>query len=1831
MSTEFDTGIEGVGFSTDFKNPPAHFLAADTLSRANGSNEAELFLGDALSFTEATLASAAINLANIPIDLGNAFGADIERINTQEVLTDLDDDLGLFYGQHKDTVDLAGFIISSFVPGMAGVKLLRAGQTYLAGAAASGKLGKGLSLATGLLAPPKKKFIDTAVSQIVNGSSPVALTNANVLKALASGMGQEVLEAAAFEIATAATLFNSPVLENQTFGETVSNIVSTSLVWGGVAGALSGAVTYRGIKGAVQSADKAIMPWKYIEAPAPTLTDGQKLSFYFDQYQKIPEVPTEGLPQFSLSPTFMEATAARTKEKLSGAMYASLRGITGEDEVLTNLLFDKIKNVSHKEGLETLVDLEEVTRGAAGNSIIAARKELQKSVNKIKTGGSADITPSDLDFMVRTNVGHWRTWGEEAGRVSSDPSPALYLTDKLAKGETISVHAGGVQAGKYRFNFETPKYSHVSKGLEVKGDWNLLYSDPMEANARYLWASKLEKFSPPTPTEPLIIGKYDIPLLEKAILDLSSDPRNFDNVLIREPGDSTPTILSLLDPSPFKYLKKVKEEAAQIIETSTQKGEMFSSLEDALVKLQTATGIDLSLMKVGQMVEGQAIAANTRGLAITGKDYSRIFMEEAALLERPFHESVITLLHEQGHVKHRLFERLGNASPEVMDSIREEIKVASRKADPKNWAYVNNVIKKIQKLSPDQLAGNAPVPSSVVSKSEVNFVTYKTSDPEMIADAFAYFSIFPEKLVNAPKFAQYFGDAVRPLPKQQWMNIYKRAKTLDAEEIAAMVNVKHSLLGKGIASGDEVADYLAIQDHMQKFGEDTVLKTPQHVGLGYRHPDKVDLDIKGRAVADALNQLAREDLRRVSATVLGDEIYSELDEITSNEVLAEANRLGAGAGLVTSAAGDYGSLPAKTENMGRVTIRAIDKKQTATREVLDPVLRKLGTRPAAAIEAAQLDNTLRAIPAKYTLDPAADRMIPVEVYNYKYGGGLEAGAPAPVIKEGFPAEIPIKNAEVRDWVQAHIELNGKRVKDNALLGSAKGSFSNRDPLAYYPVPKNPTDFPSFALITDESITGIGRSSTLYAKNEAELQAAANKILSQNPSLKVRYRQDAEDYFRDIGQWDYDKSLSENYIDITKHRSGVSASYLVPTDPQKIISDFLTWHLQRDAALVREAVVTNSYQAFDELARLGNIYTAAATSKMGGAISKYAGDVTKNPYADFAKTALGLKKYSDYPWWVQSQRMLDEKFSQVFNKIHAIMDTRLDDAAYAEVNSILQEAGYKGAHYDAEMALFANAQADRNILNATVQKANSILATVALRWDYFNAAVNTISHSVLLGSETNAILKMIKQGGDVPVGKLKELAHVDIPGNAQGKSMFSTLKLINNSIKKFGRDTPDFKWFQEKGFITHISDQYKYTLDQLTFTGDESVKVYGERVSEAHSKLSKLAQKGEKITGNRLAEEFTRFVSADIMKQLTDPLVTAGKMAEKEQLAYINSFVNKVHGNYLSAQRPMLFSGAVGQAIGLFQTYQFNIMQQLLRHVGEGRAKDAMTLLGIQGTLFGLHGLPAFDAVNTHIIGTLSGNQEHRDAYSTVYGAAGKQAGDWLMYGVASNMFSVLHPDLKTNLYTRGDINPRHLTIVPTSASSVPIVQTSARFVNNILDMAGTLMEGGAVGETVLRALEHNALNRPLSGLAVTLEGMTNPHSVSYSTSQKGNVIAANDMYSLISMVRMAGGKPLDEAAVQDAVYRFKSYALADAKKKTTLGKAIKTHLAAGQDLDPDELEKFIETYAARGGDIKSFNKWAMSLYKSANVSQAEQLRTSLNSPFSQTLQKMMGGFEGLEE
>jgi len=1814
---------------------PSYMTSANTLSIANKdqsfADSAAETIQDIPNFIRAAAISGVHQLYNAPKEIGNLFGAEYEITNTADVISAMDSDLGSFYKEHKEGADMVGFIASSMVPGLGGIKIMNAGQSSLRAALVANKFGTHTAKALRLLVPDKERWIARAVEQVAKSSSAPVLANKNTIRAMMAGAGQQVLEATAFEVAVAATLFNSPVLENQDFGDLMSNVAWGGVVFGGVGGVVSGAGAYFKVKGAAKTADRAAMPWRHIEDYEKGTQSYEKVALDFDQMHSIPKIPSEAAVGAERV-TYLKQSAISKVETLNLRIRTEIGTMAGGDQVAAQTMYDTAKGISKQKQLGVFIGAKEVSRVG---TLTKVEKEIARINTKVAKGNA---TADEASKLADLQVGFIRSFGDDAGRTSSDLGAVTHLADTLEKGESISVVKNTVRAGKRKWEFTVD---------HTKSRYDILGSEPLETQARHYWAAHSPKLTP-TKAKPVVIDINDIPLFEKAARELGDE--DLINFKVKTQSGELAEFPNVSNMK--QVLEASKSEVAGKLQDATARGSIGSDPKVVVAKLRSILGLDF----VTENLESGIIAHFSRPTGGGGAGLGKIVLNKKFITRKPLHELVSTLLHEEGHRKFDVLLDIGGVPASSRTALHKELIAVSKVRRAKAW----------KNLETYKANGDT---AKVAEWSE-----YLNEEHELMADAFSYFTQFPKKMANeAPTFKQLFGDIVRPLPEDVVNSYMVRAKQLTQDEIASMVNVRPKYLsGEHAIGGGEVDDLYALQSYAKEYSsrlrkqgslsatadDVDIFNIPQHVKVAYDTKPFAGVDgnlLENMVIIKGQQRLYTQGVHNAVASTLGTD-YAKLDVITSDMVRDSANRIGSGSKLYSAASSNYGSLAATTEHLGNVTTGIIEKFQKATREAIEPALYKLGQNQAAAVEWATINATLRSIPDRYVLDSAGKFLEPAVIARWKQkvkavralnemklaknkAAGkappkkLKQEPARPVLQtEGAPEVIPFKHPESLDLAKLHIERNGKRVDSLRGVRNAQGATDTREAGVFYPTPVDPKDYPFFALVSDESITGqgMGHTKTLYATTEKELAAQISKV-KENPHLRVRTKGEAERYYKSIGQWDVEKTLSDNYLDNAMHRKGVSAPHFVPTEPKKIIDDLLNWHMQRESGLVRETIAANYEVPFKELKTLGEKYTDIATSKFSNtSLLKYADEVVENPYGSYIKTALGLKNYADYPWWVATNRMADDAVSKVYNRIAGAVETAKTPKELAAVNSMLEQSGYKGAAYDESMELFANSNVSKGILTAAVQKANSILATITLRLDFLNAANNAISANVLLGAETKAVIRAIEASDTNAVGQLAKLGKITVPGT--NKMILSPSKLIANSMKRFGKDTPEMAFYRDNRFITSISDQYRWTLESMTYNGKESVQAWSGRVDDVHSALRNAANTGEKWTGNKLAEEFNRFVAADVMKQITDVAVKNKIMTGKQQLAYINTFVNRTQGNYLAAQRPMAFAGPIGQAIGLFQTYQFNLMQQLLRHVGEGASKDAMTLLALQGTIHGLNGLPAFNAVNTHILGNASGNQEHRDVYDTTYGILGKQAGDWLMFGVASNM--LIHPDLKVNLYTRGDINPRHVTILPSSPADVPIIGASTKFFSNLFETAGKLKAGGDVATTLLQGLEHNGISRPLAGLAQTLEAAANPLGQSYSTSNRGNVIASNDLLSIANLGRMAGGKPLDEAIAIDATFRLTSYGLKDSRKRQALGEAIKTTLIAGQDPTQEQIEGFAESYAATGGKQEQFNSWMGNLYKTANVSQANKIQDGLGSNFSQNMQEIMGGyrlkdFEGL--
>lgn len=960
--------------------------------------------------------------------------------------------------------------------------------------------------------------------------------------------------------------------------------------------------------------------------------------------------------------------------------------------------------------------------------------------------------------------------------------------------------------------------------------------------------------------------------------------------------------------------------------------------------------------------------------------------------------------------------------------------------------------------------------------------------------------------------------------------------------------------------------------------------------------------------------------------VLGEDadLIIDLEKFSSGKdpLSRTATEQGAGATTFGAANADYGNKAALgAQELGKNVSLLKQRRRDAAIETLSPHVNAIRESPEAAAELGILTTALRKSPLRYVVDPEGEqRIISTEAISAAKRANMTVDEILDTLTGDMPHVFDVNSEAVFEFVKAHTAINHQRRSKMTTLYNARGMNMAKhgdEPIVYVP-PINTVRYPYHAFVKPKTKVGLASDTGMItARSEQQLRELADSL---REDFDVFFKADTDNYFKAKGEYDYSLTLNEGTVNSELVRRGKLADMLPETRAENVLEDYLQFHAKGEEKLVRTAAEVRNSQFFAELGFLSRTFRKESESVTRGLGSRFRSKVA-DPFGDYIKTALDISKQQEFPLLDSLNEFVDKVGKQAGEAFErGFRDAKAGLISWEDANFLMEQYGMRGVYHNMDQYLTANERYPRNLIREGLQKANLLLAGVTLRLDFANSLLNIISTPIMLGTELSSIKQRLKTG-DPMLGKLNELMSVKVPGrDVRAPSMMPRLSDAINNF--FGpRKEELIGRYRKIGAIKEISQLYHEVLDDLSFR-PHNAKAWINRLEAG-------IEKGSKFTGNNFSEELTRFISADTMRQLTDPLVEAGRMSIKEQDAYIATFVNRVQGNYVTSQRPIVFQGTTGAAISLFQTYTFNVLQQLHRHMEAGDKKTLLMFAGLQGSIFGLNGLPFFDAVNTHLIGSLvAGNPEHKDLYNTLP-SFNKELGDWMLYGTASAF--PLFGGSSPALYTRGDMNPRHITMIPVNPLDVPAVSASIRLIDAITGMGKNIMQGADVSDALLKGLEHQGLNRPLAGFAQLLAGRT-------TTSQGALISAANDMEttSLMATVadrftnfggvaRLMGARPMDESIALTTLYRQKQYQAMDRARMERLGEVVKTKLYDNEVPTDEELEDFMLRYTRSGGRIENFSQAMQRWSRDANVSTVNQLASKLSSPYAQTLQTIMGG------
>lgn len=1035
---------------------------------------------------------------------------------------------------------------------------------------------------------------------------------------------------------------------------------------------------------------------------------------------------------------------------------------------------------------------------------------------------------------------------------------------------------------------------------------------------------------------------------------------------------------------------------------------------------------------------------------------------------------------------------------------------------------------------------------------------------------------------------------------------------LTPQKIARILNMKEELLITGVKRTDD-SGYFALQSYTG--GNFEKAYTPSVAKVAYAGDSPLAgisfNEVRGMQAVRTQQMMQQGRIDKTLEQVWGRDVFEKLNvPIFDTDIIAASSK-GAGARALSFASGDYGTLAAKAELLGKVTNQMKVGLRSEIQETFNSSMIALKGNNVAASEVAAARALVHQTGMPYVLRQNADGVVEMVLKDVaEHEAAIAAGKASapPSIPAGITPSFAFTQKESADLMTEWVRYNGEHLrKVKAQLNAQGRGMGNYEDRVYFPQPDS-SRYTHFSFVVPKNPEVGQAPQMIWAKDAQGLADLESKVPREYEIIR---KGETERFHKVKG--DYDSSLGMNSLQTHSElqRTGAAGAFFPRTNPTELVTDMMEFRYKQADKLVRDAVELKFSKQVQELRRMDLQYKDLYQS------SKERVGKT-SPFETYIRTMLDIPANSKIPVWTDLNEISEAVTTKAWNALKGYAGKAKGKIELDEMNAVLDRAGLRGFS-DAMTEAWASHPADKAVLSKVVSTNNSLFSLMVLGADPLNAVNNGIGHSVLLWPETRRLIeKSAEVLSDPFFGK------VGVPGTQH--AVVSPTKLISQAYGDWSKylagdatQVERFKYFDKQGWLPSMADQMRSVYEGAALTGKETT-----------SQLQAWVQKGTsiaqewlpKVTGNKFAEEMNRFVAASVADSIVAPMIAAGRMGRREADAYINTFINRTQGNYLASQRPLAFQGPLGHAVSLFQTYSFNLYQNLFRHIADGNKKSALTLMGLQSGIYGMNGLPMFNFMNEHLVGNAAGNRSHSDVFSTVQDVAGQQVGDWLLYGSLSNATNM-------GLYSRGDLNPRQITILPSNVRDVPFISAYTGFFGQLFKTAGEIGQGADVSSSLLRGIEHAGINRPLAGLATVLQGMGNPDGMMYSTTGKNSIVAAAplDVYDLSMWSRIAGARPLDEAKIRDAYHRVQVYSGAEAKKVASLGSAIRDRVRNGEEVGQEEFEDFLSNYVKAGGDQKHFQKFWMNQVKNAHTSQIEKMAELGKSPSAQYLQKMLGGID----
>lgn len=1732
---------------------------------------------DVLTKGVALTAAATVNsFLNTPAALLRTLGADVAP-SVSMGDWGFDSESMQYYEDKKVAIEGAALIAGSLLPGFASLKLLKLAQ--------EGKIGGAMiQSATGIFASREAGYAAKAINAIKAGEATVfTAVRSDMWKAIGFGFGEQALQAGVWEVATLATMKGNYTLEDMSVSESLMNIGKGAVLGGVIGGALSSLTTVGKIKGSFADKELSERMYELFDLKGQLkLLAGDKVDTLWSSMLDVADM-----------------TGPITKSAAS-KYAASQRQAVGQ---MTDMLIGASKG-------DNRLAFELTTR-------------MQEHVNQIflekgKTGAA------ELLENVFSGV-------KSIGRIN-EQSVAV----QTAPTHMISFARGGEDFTKGFFKQDP---AHINNFLKP--------FDPAVADDAAVYLQTLDG-APPK--------------VSLANVHHSSSKEAFDNgmdvfitrrgnVLVNPSGNAKHVALSGRNKAlnvkqaservnvGMGYVKAQKEEAKRLADLKARGvDDTFGPLNTQRNELAVANGLTRSgflNLATGEILDEpfkHFTIADEGAIDLISKDAIKVAGNkiEQFKLDQPYADMWLADNTANEVSKRWAWASANSATPGNMKALLKAGNVIEENDLPAMEMLRSYLKQDRSIIALDQLENKFPSVRFTDSTGAETIATVRDFLESHIGVSTSFISP-----------ADALSEAIKVSKERMVSRLMAKGAALD--EIAIKLNLDQTALADMQIVDGKLADYVR----------------PTRVRLDYDISQAMAQDgniVKGRVEQQLRMQQAYDDARTVASSFFG----TRFDAINVEKVGAEnATSLGAGQGAFTAANEDALTLGGRLKYVGSQVHAKIQELHQETATLLKESFLDVVKNPAAGAELVALRSQMQRTGSQFMFftgrdadilglmmkngsdfgDNAAlvsklingeeggialavDSFTGINTQKVKFLNTLLPNEPGYVIPGGADAAgLLAKNQAVkynsyaintREAAEA-LAYHGDRAAWRSTWDeSARGAqgYGKRNPWLGTDVSRNIIYFPPIPTeryshykfvraVNGDILEGGEQTSMIFGRTAEEL--LEKEQLIDKTKYQVLSRQDIKDYKKYMGEYSADLDMNSLYTKSDLKKTGALADKYPRANVEEMMTDMLSWHQKADSQVVRRYTELANPDLFAQLRSLGDQWKSAMQSKFP---TKDV-DTLANPFDSYIKLGFDVAQKDKLPDFFRWQQMAEDKASTVIQGLMKMFGAGKPTAEqYQKATDAMAQMGM-GNPYAATMKAGMEMQAfegaismvPKQYLSKFTNAVNSTVATLGIRLDIIQSAINAISTPVM----------MVLQTEGAKIAALDDLK-VKVPGS--NLQLPGTSKLMYQAMQDV--TTGDARKaliarYEKLGTVRAKSADFVDVYDEIALPLHPTVE-------KLEAQISKLADMGARATVSDQAEVFTRAWASRVGELLYEKLGYTGK--DLDSLVY--TFATRVNGNHLTSQRPLVFQGWLGQSIGLYQTYQFNLLQQMFRNVQSGQKKSVVMALGMQQTLFGMQGLPGFHAINQHIIGNASGNTEHHDLYTQVPNYFSKEVGEFLLYGGVASL-------TRAGVYTRGDISPRNITVLPVIPTDWPGISVLSRSLDNAVQAVQKIGGGADIVPTFLQALEHNGMNRMLQGLAQVAGGQTTTSSgslLSLTRPPNGGML---DMFSIANAGRILGARPFDEAIALDENYRKLAYKMADTERMEKLGQVVKSKLINGDDLDPDEVADVATKYAAAGGRLETFGRKLVAWEKDAHRSVANQAFYGAQNPITQRAQMVMGG------